>query len=76
MSDTHIESGRVTYSQELHDYAPDGDTHPQLTIETRDLGGGPYLVVNATEFAVDTPEELYELAKDAMRRLANERVSQ
>lgn len=56
-----IESVRVDYMQEEDSCSSDG---PQvLTVETQDAGGGPYLVISTTRWAIERPEDLLPLLR-------------
>jgi hypothetical protein len=57
------------FTQEQHCCCP-SDTHPRMRLELHDGGGGEYLVLNATEWAMDTPEEIDMLAAEMKALLA------
>ncbi len=48
---------RMDYTQEPHGCAP-VDAEPILTLAVQDSGGGPYLVLEAHEWAFDSLEDI------------------
>jgi hypothetical protein len=67
MSDIELSAGTLTYTQEA-----DSCSHlafQQLTVEIRDAGGGPYLVISTPEWALDSPEDIMAVLTNALTAL-------
>lgn len=63
MADPTLDALSVTYSQEADSCDEDSDGIQTLTVEMRDAGAGPYLVVSTTRWAADSPEALAALLR-------------
>lgn len=65
---------RKVYRQEQHS-AIEVDVEPELELELVDAGGGEYLVINATEWAIDDEKELDALVVE-MRDMLSRAVAE
>ncbi len=71
MSGAELVECEFTYTQEMHccgPKVPGQFAEPELKIRTADGGGGFYIVVSATEWAIDPEEGESQIA--ALQRVA------
>ena len=58
---------KQTYTMDMHD-AGKSDEWPELSLELMDAGGGEFLVISAAHWAIDTEDEINQLA-EAMKAM-------
>ena len=60
---------KATYTQEEDSAGRPFEELQSITLETRDAGGGSYLVIETERWAVDSTEELLTLVQDFQARM-------